>query len=88
MSERQGEHDPAAEPRVRGREPSEGDWGREAPSALADGDELPRQPRPLDPFTPEPGPKPGERRAWNVMRLAWIPVAVAVIAIVVGLIVR
>jgi hypothetical protein len=33
---------------------------------------------PLDPYTPEPGPGPGERRAFTVMRLAWIPVAIAV----------
>ncbi len=46
-------------------------------------DELPRQPAPrLDPYTPEPGPKPGDRRAFQVMRLAWFPIAI-LIAIVV-----
>jgi hypothetical protein len=49
------------------------------PQVLEGEDELPRQPAPpLDPFTPEPGPRPGERRAWSVMRLSWIPVAIVV----------
>ena len=46
-------------------------------------DELLRQPAPpLDPYTPEPGPGPGERRAFSVMRWAWLPIGVAVAAIV------
>jgi len=49
------------------------------PQALEREDDSPRQPAsPLDPYTPEPGPGPGERRAFGVMRLAWIPVAIAV----------
>jgi hypothetical protein len=53
------------------------------PQVLEGDDESPRQPAPpLDPYTPEPGPAPGERRAFNVMRVAWIPVAI-VVAIVV-----
>jgi hypothetical protein len=53
------------------------------PQVLEGDDELPRQPAPpLDPFTPEPGPGRGERRAFSVMRLAWIPIAI-VVAIVV-----
>ncbi|MBA3347348.1 MAG: hypothetical protein H0T13_02190 [Actinobacteria bacterium] len=53
------------------------------PQVLEGDDESPRQPAPpLDPYTPEPGPGPGERRAFAVMRLAWIPVAI-VVAIVV-----
>jgi hypothetical protein len=40
-------------------------------------DDIPRQPAPpLDPYTPEPSRRPGERRAWGVMRLAWLPVLV------------
>ena len=40
-------------------------------------DELPRQPAPTtDPYTPEPGPGPGERRAFRLLPLAWIAVAV------------
>ena len=50
-------------------------------------DEIPRQPAPpLDPYTPEPGPGPGEQRAFNVMRLAWIPILIAVIVIVIALV--
>ena len=42
-------------------------------------DEIPRQPSPpLDPFTPEPGPRPGQQRAFQVLRWAWIPVLIAV----------
>jgi hypothetical protein len=49
------------------------------PQVLEGEDELPRQPTAQrDPFVPEPGPRAGERRAWRVMRFAWIPVLVAV----------
>ena len=49
-------------------------------------DEIPRQPAPpLDPYTPEPAARPGERRAWAVMRLAWIPVLVGVAVVVYAL---
>jgi hypothetical protein len=49
------------------------------PQVLEGEDELPRQPSPpLDPFTPEPGPGPGERRAFRVMRLAWVVVGIVV----------
>jgi hypothetical protein len=40
------------------------------------------QPLPADPYTPEPGPGPGERQAFNVLRLAWIVIAIVVVAIV------
>ena len=53
------------------------------PQVLEGDDDVPRQPAPpLDPYTPEPGPRAGEERAFSVMRLAWIPVLI-VIAIVV-----
>ena len=53
------------------------------PQVLEGDDDVPRQPAPpLDPYTPEPGLRAGEERAFNVMRLAWIPVLI-VIAIVV-----
>jgi hypothetical protein len=46
-------------------------------------DEIPRQPAPpLDPYTPEPAARPGERRAWASMRWAWLPVIVIVALIV------
>jgi hypothetical protein len=38
---------------------------------------------PPDPYTPEPGPGPGEQRAFNVLRLAWIVIAIVVAAIVI-----
>lgn len=56
------------------------------PQVLEGEDELPRQPAPpLDPFTPEPGPGPGERRAFGVMRLAWIVIAIVVAIVLVAL---
>ena len=52
------------------------------PQVLEGDDELPRQPSPpLDPFTPEPGPGPGERRAFKVMRLAWIVVGIVIVIV-------
>jgi hypothetical protein len=49
-------------------------------------DEIPRQPAPaLDPYTPEPGPRPGDERAFRVMRLAWIPIVIAIVIIVIAL---
>ncbi len=53
------------------------------PLVIEGEDEAPHQPAsPLDPYTPEPGPGPGEQRAFKVLRLAWIVVAI-VIAIVI-----
>jgi hypothetical protein len=47
------------------------------PQVLEGEDDLPRQPSPpLDPYTPEPGPSPGERRAFKLLPLAWIVVLV------------
>ena len=47
-------------------------------------DEVPRQPAPpLDPYTPEPGPRAGDRRAFSVLRWALLAIAVAVAAVVV-----
>jgi hypothetical protein len=37
---------------------------------------------PLDPYTPEPGPGRGEGRAFKVLRLSWIAVAVLVAIVV------
>ena len=55
------------------------------PQVLAGDDELPRQPAPpLDPFTPEPGPRPGERRAFRVLRLAAVPVLIVVAIVVIA----
>jgi hypothetical protein len=55
------------------------------PQVLEGPDESPHQPAsPLDPYTPEPGPGPGERRAFNVMRLAWIPLLIAAAIVIVA----
>jgi hypothetical protein len=32
----------------------------------------------LDPYTPEPGPSPGDQRAFALLRWAWVPVLVGV----------
>jgi len=53
------------------------------PVVLEGEDELPRQPAPpLDPYTPEPGARPGEKRAFRTMRLVWL-VLLIVAAIIV-----
>jgi hypothetical protein len=53
------------------------------PQVLEGDDDVLRQPAsPLDPYTPEPHARPGERRAWRVMRLAWIPILIAVAVVV------
>ncbi len=59
----------------------------EEPIPVLEGvDEYPVQPSPpLDPYTPDTGPGPGEERAYRVLRLAWIPIAVAVLLIVIAL---
>jgi hypothetical protein len=53
------------------------------PQVLEGEDEFPREPAPpLDPYTPEPGPRAGERRAFRVMRLSWIVIAILVAIVV------
>jgi hypothetical protein len=55
------------------------------PQVLEGEDELPRQPSPpRDPYTPEPGPGRGERRAFRVMWLAWIAVGLVVLIVVIA----
>jgi hypothetical protein len=47
------------------------------PPVLEGDDDVPRQPPPpLDPYTPEPGPGPGERRAFKLLPLVWVVVFV------------
>jgi hypothetical protein len=54
------------------------------PEVLEGEDELPRQPAPpVDPYTPDTGPGPGEEKAYNVLRLAWIVIAIVVAVIVI-----
>jgi hypothetical protein len=56
------------------------------PEVIEGEDEIPREPAPpLDPYTPEPGPAPGEERAFSVMRWAWIPLLVVAIVILIAL---
>ncbi len=58
------------------------------PPLLAGEDNVPRQPAPpLDPYAPEPGPRAGDRRAFRVLPLAFIVIAI-VIAIVIWAAVR
>ena len=59
----------------------------EEPIPVVEGeDEFPVQPAsPLDPYTPDTGPGPGEERAYRVLRLAWIPLLIAVALIVIAL---
>src|SRR2546423_11702121 len=53
------------------------------PQVLVGDDDVPRQPSlQRDPFVPEPEPRRGEWRAWRVMRLAWIPILVAIAVVV------
>ena len=53
------------------------------PVVLEGEDGLPRQPAPpLDPYTPEPGARPGERKAFDAMRWAVLVVIVVVLIIV------
>jgi hypothetical protein len=53
------------------------------PQVLEGEDEFPREPAPpLDPYTPEPGPRAGERRAFRVMRLSWLVIAILVAIVV------
>lgn len=53
------------------------------PQVLEGDDDVLRQPAsPIDPYTPETHARPGEKRAWQVMRLAWIPIIVVVALII------
>ncbi len=59
------------------------------PEVLEGEDDIPRMPAsPVDPFTPELHERAGEGRAFNVLRLAWIPIVIVVIAIVIWAVTR
>ena len=59
------------------------------PEVLEGEDDVPRMPAsPIDPFTPEMHARAGEGRAFNVLRLAWIPIVIVVIAIVIWAVTR
>jgi hypothetical protein len=38
-----------------------------------------------DPYTPEPGPRPGEQRAFRIMRWAWVPLLVVGVLILIAI---
>jgi hypothetical protein len=38
-----------------------------------------------DPYTPEPGPRPGEQRAFRIMRWAWVPLIVVAVLILIAI---
>jgi hypothetical protein len=38
-----------------------------------------------DPYTPEPGPGPGEQRAFRIMRWAWVPLLIVAFVILIAL---
>ena len=68
------------------REPDREDVVEPEAGVIGGEDDIPRQPAPpLDPYTPEPAARPGERRAWRVMRLAWVPVLVGLAIVVYAL---
>jgi hypothetical protein len=55
------------------------------PEVVEGEDEFPREPAPpRDPYTPEPGPSPGERRAFRLLPLVWIVVLVLAAIILVA----
>ncbi len=55
------------------------------PEVLEGDDDLPRQPAShRDPYVPEPGPRPGEQRAFTWLRWAWVPVLVVVATVVIA----
>jgi hypothetical protein len=59
------------------------------PEVLEGEDDVPRMPAsPVDPFTPELHARAGEDRAFSVLRLAWIPIVIVVIAIVIWAVTR
>ena len=66
------------------RQPTEPEIVEPEANVIAGEDEVPRQPAPpLDPYTPDPvASNPTEERAWGVMRVAWIPILVAVAVVI------
>jgi hypothetical protein len=56
------------------------------PEVLEGEDDIPREPAPpLDPYTPEPGPRPGEQRAFNLLRWAWAPLLLGAFLILIAI---
>jgi hypothetical protein len=59
----------------------------ERPSESFEGEEelLGGEPPSRDPYTPEPGPGPGEQQAFKVLRWAWVPLLIVVAIVLIGL---
>jgi hypothetical protein len=38
-----------------------------------------------DPYTPEPGPRPGEQRAFSILRWAWVPILVIALLLLIAI---
>ena len=56
---------------------------QQEPEVLEGDDEFLRQPAsPVDPYTPETHPRPGEGRARRIMRFAWVPILIVIALIV------
>jgi hypothetical protein len=59
------------------------------PEVIEGEDDPPRMPAsPVDPFTPELHARAGEQRAFRVLRLAWIPIVIVIVAIVIWAVTR
>ena len=59
------------------------------PEVIEGEDDVPRMPAsPIDPFTPELHARAGEQRAFSVLRLAWIPLLIVAVAIVIWAVTR
>ena len=53
------------------------------PQVIEGDEQSPRQPAsPLDPYTPEPGPRPGERRAFRALGLTFVGLAIVAAIII------
>jgi hypothetical protein len=61
------------------------DQGRSADESFEGEEELLGGPPPSrDPYTPEPGPRAGEQRAFRIMRWAWVPLLIVVFVILIA----
>jgi hypothetical protein len=59
------------------------------PEVLEGEDDVPRMPAPpVEPFTPELHERPGEHAAFRVLRLAWIPILIVIVVIVIWAVTR
>ena len=55
---------------------------QDEPLVLEGEDDVPRQPSPpLDPYTPEPGPRPGERRPFRLLALVALAALVVLVVL-------